>query len=278
MSLNESMQNSNYQMNDVYKVYWLHLEEHNDLKNQGYIGITKQPVEDRFYKHCWDAEKDKADYSISRAIRKYGKENIVVDTLCICEEDYAKNLEYKLRPKPRIGWNIVEGGQSGNGEFMKEMWKDPDYKERVVTTMRKNYTPEFLASVSERFTNMHADPNSAVNTEEYKKNRAERVASWLEDPEIMERKSKAISKTQKMRFEEGGPWIHPNINHEVWGKADQVFYEWFKGRGDVGHKTLARHFGFNIGSLGGMIKRFREGWQPHLDSGWLDFYKGGQYE
>lgn len=268
-------QGSNYQkrMNDVYSVYWLHLESHDDMLSQGYIGITKQKVEYRFYKHCWDANKGKLHYPVSRAIRRYGEENIHVKVLCICEEEYAKNLEYKLRPSPRIGWNIVEGGQSGNGEFMKQKWKEPGYKDKVVNSVSKNYTDEFRRAASERFSKMHRDPNSKVNTEDYKAERRDRVLGWLNDPTIMEKKSEAISKTKKKKFEENGPWIHSNTNHAVWSKADKVFYEWFKGRGNVGHKTLARHFGFNIGSLGGMVKLFTQGWQPHLDEKWLEFYK-----
>lgn len=271
-TLTRSSQELISQKSEIFYTYWIHLESHRDVTKQGYVGITKQSVKDRYYKHCHDATKSKLNYPVSRAIRKYGGESLIVDTLCISDEDYAKQLENKLRPFPRIGWNIVEGGQDGNADFMKLKWQEPAHKDKVSRSLRKYHTEETRKACSERFKNMHKNPNSKINTEEYKANRKEMVLGWINKPEVMEKRSKSISKARKERQESIGPWSHPRTNHEIWSIADQIFNEWFKGHGNVGHKTLARKFNFEVGSLITVVNHFRQGWQPRSDKRWLDYY------
>jgi group I intron endonuclease len=94
-------------MNDEnYSVYWIRLHEHSDVKSEGYVGISNKPKR-RFKEHC----KGERDGILSNAVRKYGAENLVLDVITegISFQE-AKRLEKELRPKMRIGWNVMTGG------------------------------------------------------------------------------------------------------------------------------------------------------------------------
>src|SRR3989337_2148756 len=94
------------------EVYWIHLPEHTDMFSEGYIGITSKTTKERFRTHLKEAKrKDRKKYRIHNALAKY-KDVVIVETLVICDEDYAIDLESKLRPLPRIGWNTLAGGQN----------------------------------------------------------------------------------------------------------------------------------------------------------------------
>lgn len=101
------------------EVYWLRLPEHTDMFSEGYVGVTNRTAQSRFYEHVYKS-KDSKSY-LHNAIRKYGKDNIVVETLVICELEYAFEVESKLRPDKCIGWNLAAGGHnSGIGRARKK--------------------------------------------------------------------------------------------------------------------------------------------------------------
>ncbi len=90
-------------------IYWAHLEEHTDINNQGYIGVTSQTLEKRQKKHFEDT-KANSQYTFHRAIRKYNNK-IIWDVVAEYEnEKDAYSFENQLRPKENIGWNNAIGG------------------------------------------------------------------------------------------------------------------------------------------------------------------------
>lgn len=90
-------------------VYWIHHPLHIDMTVDGYVGVTAD-FEQRMFAHksCAKTGKDSALYN---AIRKYGWESLVKEIVLIAEDDYCLEIEKKLRPVPRIGWNIAIGGE-----------------------------------------------------------------------------------------------------------------------------------------------------------------------
>ena len=53
----------------------------NIQNNKVYIGQTIRPITDRFHRHINDATNNKLDTHFARAIRKYGKENFVIEEI-----------------------------------------------------------------------------------------------------------------------------------------------------------------------------------------------------
>lgn len=94
----------------AHSIYWLRHIEHTDLFSQGYIGVSVQPKE-RIRHHFKNANNGyHSDKVLSKAIKKYGKDQIVVDILLVADKEYCYKTEQKLRPKSFIGWNMREGG------------------------------------------------------------------------------------------------------------------------------------------------------------------------
>ncbi len=122
------------------EVYWIRKKEHTDIFTQGYVGVTKYTAEKRFAQHRERSVSSDLQ-NICKAIRKYGAENLIVDTVVISELGYCFDLEAKLRPTPFIGWNIAVGGtapivgykpseekKKAHSERMKQWWIDnPDH-------------------------------------------------------------------------------------------------------------------------------------------------------
>ena len=97
-------------MAERYEVYWIHLPEHTDILTQGYVGLTKQGTKKRFWSHKNSAKDPRSSHKIiSKAFNKYG-DKIIATTLVVCDKDYAKFFENKLRPTDFIGWNMNAGG------------------------------------------------------------------------------------------------------------------------------------------------------------------------
>jgi hypothetical protein len=60
------------------------------------------------HKSCAKTGKEQTLYN---AIRKYGWDNLVKEVILVSNENYCLEIEKKLRPVPRIGWNIAIGGE-----------------------------------------------------------------------------------------------------------------------------------------------------------------------
>ena len=83
----------------------------------GYVGIAGN-FEQRMFAHKSCAKTGK-DGSLYNAIRKYGWESLVKEIVLIADDDYCLEIEKKLRPVPRIGWNIAIGGGEISGSHLK---------------------------------------------------------------------------------------------------------------------------------------------------------------
>ena len=77
---------------------------------QGYIGVSCNPKE-RLRHHFKNAYgKYHSDKILSKAINKYGKNDLCHKILIIGNKEYCYTTEKKIRPTPFIGWNMREGG------------------------------------------------------------------------------------------------------------------------------------------------------------------------
>lgn len=104
----------------MYKIYKIT----NKINGKIYIGQTSLSVEDRFNAHVYNAETN-CQFHLSKAIRKYGKENFIFESI-----DYAltkKEINEKeiywikeLKSNNRLyGYNMTYGGEGGNTYMCK---------------------------------------------------------------------------------------------------------------------------------------------------------------
>ena len=103
-------------------VYWIRLESHTDILTQGYVGVAKD-FNKRMKKHC--TATPKLDNHFSRAIVKYGWENLIKTIVFTGSESDCYCKEKELRKDFQIGWNEAIGGCGGDRSLFI------DYKSRI---------------------------------------------------------------------------------------------------------------------------------------------------
>ena len=217
------------------EVYWIRHKNHTDLFNEGYIGVTKTTAKKRFHRHKQISQSSKKYRKhVHNAIIKYG-EDIVCQTIVVCDLDYAYSLEKKLRPHYNIGWNISCGGKQKN--------------------KKSGFTEEARMKISET----HKGKKKSFLMRK-RLSEARKGISIPRKPESTEKQR--ISMLNRI------PWEGKNKNPLFWCKADEVFCLWNSGFSDfkasnessVGRMTVRM-----------MFRKFKEGWNPLEDSDWLNF-------
>jgi len=89
-----------------YSLYWIRMPDHNDIRFDGYVGISNNPIR-RFDEH---KKMNRSNCILYNALNKYSDDiifEVVRENLTI---EQAKDIEKELRPQQRIGWNIAVGG------------------------------------------------------------------------------------------------------------------------------------------------------------------------
>ena len=90
-----------------FVVYWIREKSHTDLMTQGYIGVSGN-VGKRFASHC--KMENGTNAHLRHAIQKHGWDNLVKSVLLMADKDYCLDIERKLRPADKLGWNLTIGG------------------------------------------------------------------------------------------------------------------------------------------------------------------------
>lgn len=219
-------------------VYWIRLPHHTDMTKEGYIGVSRLTVEERFKKHVHDATiKNWRTYTLHNAIRKYGKDAFVLETLLIGEEEYCYFIENKLRPTKGIGYNVAEGGFSPPAPDGRKLSEET--KQRISeAALKRNalLTPEEHAVRFKGMTGRKLDEN------------------WC----------KSISEARKKVI------LHknPRGNKEILARAEEFYAEW-KEDTSVGYVLLGRRFGTTRDALQPLVGHFKSGWNPSEDLEYL---------
>lgn len=212
-------------------VYWIHLPEHTDFMTQGYIGITTRTADKRFAQHRSEAKLGRNN-TLYKAMRKHG-DKIVLTTLVIANEAYCLNLERKIRPSERIGWNIVPGGG-----------KPP---------VNTNHTESAKAKIA-------AGVKARGQTEA-------RVAAV----ELKRGVSRSEESKAKMREKAQGrlPWDTSRADKSLWARAGEI-YQFWQANSHLGYVKLGQHFGYpKEYALKNMYLKFKQSWNPLEDPEWL---------
>ena len=106
-----------------------------------YIGQTITSIAIRMNKHYSQANVGKNITGIDAAIRKYGKDNFIVETICECpNEDLDEQERYYISKYDSFnnGYNLTSGGQAGsttlglNDNEVIEKYKELKYINQVA--------------------------------------------------------------------------------------------------------------------------------------------------
>jgi len=107
----------------------------NKVNNKQYIGVTNNSLQERWKSHLYDSNV------ISKAIKKYGKENFSIEAIHECESmDEAYTLEPKFiiehKTKYPNGYNISSGGK---GSQVGKRKPTPEHvKQKISESIKKN--------------------------------------------------------------------------------------------------------------------------------------------
>lgn len=103
-------------MIDECCVYWIRLPEHTDIFTQGYVGISFDFAY-RLSQHLYSSQNPKYYRNYRTAFRQaLGSGNYVASKILVGTRRYCMEVEEKLRPQWRIGWNLAKGGSGGYGK------------------------------------------------------------------------------------------------------------------------------------------------------------------
>lgn len=106
-----------------------------------YIGKTTRSLNDRLQGHINSADKGN-NFKLSRAIRKYGKENFIIEPIDVADtrnELNEKEIYYiKKYNSLEDGYNMTMGGEGGNTYIDKSDEEMKAISEKISTALRKN--------------------------------------------------------------------------------------------------------------------------------------------
>ena len=94
----------------------------NDINNKLYIGKTSRTLEQRFYEHKRDADNDKYNSKLHRAMNKYGIEHFKIELIEECADEFLSSREkyyIDLFNSVLEGYNISYGGEGESSVDIK---------------------------------------------------------------------------------------------------------------------------------------------------------------
>lgn len=96
-------------------VYWIRLPEHTDIFTEGYVGISNN-FEYRLKQHIYFSSKPEYFKNYRTEFRSaLSSGNHIARKILIGTRKYCMDVEERLRPAWKIGWNIAAGGSGGYG-------------------------------------------------------------------------------------------------------------------------------------------------------------------
>ena len=100
---------------EVCYLYWIREAHHTDIFSEGYVGIT-QNFDYRVYQHISNAKNPNQWKNYRTVFRKALISGDFMSTIVLVgSRNYCLEVEEKLRPEWKIGWNLARGGSGGFG-------------------------------------------------------------------------------------------------------------------------------------------------------------------
>lgn len=121
----------------------------NKINNKIYIGQTTKTINLRWQRHCTDALNNRTNTKFARAIRKYGKDNFIVEQIDTANNKDELNQKeiYWINYYNSIieGYNSVDGGGDSNTYKYKTDEEMNLIKEKIRKTKLKELNPNARA-------------------------------------------------------------------------------------------------------------------------------------
>lgn len=271
---------------------------------EGYIGYSSKTAEQRFKQHTRDStRKEFSHYPIYRAMAKYG-EDLVVETLLEGSSEYCLEVEKKLRPSPKIGWNISIGGSApsegvkqspetiakrvattkSRGHVREPMSEETKQKLRESLRGRK-HTKEHIEKCTrarigqkrseEAKENMRKAQAGKVISEETKAKISKTLTGQILSQETRDKMSKGLKglkrtpETCKNLSDAKSKWLHPHTDPLLWIAAIE-FYKYYL-IGEKSMRQLSMETPFSYGAVKTLYKYFKQGWIPSEDSDYCNW-------
>lgn len=226
--------------------------------SQGYIGVTSKTAQERFKEHVAIARqpKNQNKFILHSAINKHGVDSMVIDTICICDKEYAFMLEGKLRPERATGWNTSVGGYGAVG--------------------KRKYGPmneEVKAKIA--YANSHPRDETRENKRQgqFKRFSKERdIFGWSD--EFLYTRNMRKPESPKKRF-----WKNPkctiHLLNTLYFNADKIFDIYKYADGKILPAFIVEMFGIGGDTpVKSLFKFFEAGWIPEKDEDWVSDFKG----
>lgn len=185
-------------------VYWVRTNTATDITLEGYVGITV------YFDRRMEQHKKcvSGSYMLYNAIRKYGWDSLDKSIVAIGSIQYCLDIERKLRPTKRIGWNIAVGGGKPPIFFGSE---NPSSRPEVVAKRKANV--EGIAKQKENTPKGKNHPR-ITNPEKWA-----HVICPMHRPEVVAKVSAKLKGKPKPESVKGEN--HPRRkNPELWGNAN----------------------------------------------------------
>jgi hypothetical protein len=93
-------------------IYWIRSKEHTDITCQGYVGAAGRTLP-KGGGVTSGLSKQIASWTTHRRPRpstNMGWDNLIKEIVLIADEQYCYDIEGKLRPECKVGWNLAVGG------------------------------------------------------------------------------------------------------------------------------------------------------------------------
>ena len=119
----------------------------NIQNNKVYIGQTIRPIKDRFHRHINDAMNNILDTHFARAIRKYGKDNFIIEEIDFAnnQNELNKKEQYWIRYYDSIysGYNETDAiSKCGGNTYLSKTEEEMDViKEKIRQTKLGDKNP-----------------------------------------------------------------------------------------------------------------------------------------
>ena len=265
-------------MLDLAEVYWIRKQSHTDMFSEGYIGVTSRTAQERYQEHVYAAQCRKGKKSvIHKAIIALGKDNLVVQTVCKCTEEYAYWLENKLRPEPSIGWNVSIGGEKPPGVKGLPVSEETRKKLSEAHKGRKMHPNSRVALDKANKGRKLSDEQKAAiskfhreNSHKFQTEKKRQATIAMNIARRGEKRSEEYCKVKSEFFKKKGYWNLPRSNKDVWALADKFYLDFLDG---LRAQSIAKKYGLGKDALESILKHFDNGWIPLEDDHWLSDFK-----